>query len=98
MSTATSPNLGTYSHGMAAVVAFVFAVLVVICVLDLVCAVRGWPSLGYRLQQWSRTNWLFVAAGLLILATLETHFAGNCIHYTSVCTDTLPTATPIGTH
>jgi hypothetical protein len=72
---------GTYAEGMAFVVGFIVTVFVVICVLDLVCAWQHWPSIGYRVQKWSRTNLPFVAGFLFILALLLTHFLGNAIHY-----------------
>jgi hypothetical protein len=82
--------------GLAA--SFVFAVLVLICVLDFVCIVKHWPSLGYRVQQWSRTNLVFVGAWLFVLALLLTHVFGNCIHYDGTCTVNLPAPPPAPSH
>jgi len=73
---------GTYAHGMAVVIGFVVAVFVAICLLDFLCSCMGWPSIGYRVQRWSRKNPLYVSVLVLVVAMLLTHIVGNPIHYT----------------
>ena len=72
---------GTFAQGMAFVVAFIFAVFVSICVLDLMCALLRCPSIGFRVQKWSRSNLIFATGLLFVLALLLTHFLANPIHY-----------------
>jgi hypothetical protein len=72
---------GTYADGMAFVVAVVVAAFVTISLLDLVCAIKGWPSVGYRVRRWSRKNPFYVVGLLLVLMMLLVHIVGNHIMY-----------------
>jgi hypothetical protein len=74
-------NTGTYAGGMTAVVAVIMLLLLGISVLDMYCAWKHWPSIGYRVRRWSRRNPLFALGFLFVLALLMVHFVGNPIHY-----------------
>jgi multisubunit Na+/H+ antiporter MnhB subunit len=79
--TSTHSIAGTYGGGMTAIIIFIFGVLIGICVLDLVSLLQDRPSIGYRVQRWSRRNPLYAAGLLLILCTLLGHFLLNSIKY-----------------
>jgi hypothetical protein len=71
---------------MAAVIIFIFSLFILICATDFLCLLNHWPSLGYRVQKWSRKNQVFVVALLLIYGTLMTHFLANPVQpATSTC-------------
>ncbi len=67
----------TYRDGIAAVIAVIFGLLVAISLLDLVCELMDWPSIGYRVQGWARRNPWFVLVLLLGFTALLAHFVAN---------------------
>ena len=67
----------TYQTGMAVVVAVILSMLYAIAVLDILCYWRGWPSIGFRVQQWSKQNAWFVAGLLLLFGAFLGHFFGH---------------------
>lgn len=73
--------MGTFRDGIAYVVLFISLVFIAITVLDILCDAKGWPSIGYRVQGWSRRNPGFKFGLLLALAMLMAHFLLNAIHY-----------------
>jgi multisubunit Na+/H+ antiporter MnhB subunit len=79
--TATNQIPGTYGGGMTAIIIFIFGVLIAICALDLASLLQDRPSIGYRVQKWSRRNPLYAAGLLLVLCTLLGHFLLNNIKY-----------------
>jgi hypothetical protein len=72
---------GTYGGGMTAIIVFIFGVLIVICALELISLLLDRPSVGYRVQKWSRRNPLYAAGLLFVLCTLLVHFLLNAIKY-----------------
>lgn len=76
------PVTGTsFRDGIRIVIGFVFGALLVLSLLDWFFALKRWPSIGLRLQQWSRVNPWFVFFLLLIAGALLAHFMANPIHY-----------------
>jgi hypothetical protein len=69
--------MGSYQVGIALVVAFITAIFLGIAVLDVYFHAHGSPSVGYRVQRWSRRNQVLSAALILVLFTLLTHFLAN---------------------
>ena len=66
--------MGTYRWGIIAVIAFVFLLLTAVAALDTWCHRNDWPSLGYRVQTWSRRNPWLVALLLFGYLALLGHF------------------------
>jgi hypothetical protein len=62
---------------MMIVVSGIFALLTLLAWLDLRFAREGAPSLGIRLETWSRKNPWFAAALLVVLGALISHFVLN---------------------
>ena len=71
--------MGTYGPGVVAAIIFIGLIFFGISVLDLIFYQRNSPSVGWRVQRWSRKNPILSGALLLIYATLVTHFVANPI-------------------
>ena len=56
-------------------VAALFALLACLHIAEAVCAGVGWPSLGYRVQEWARRNRWFTLILLTLVAMLLAHLA-----------------------
>jgi len=67
----------TYTLGMAAVVAFIFAALFALTLIDIYFHIRRWPSIGYRVEHWSLSNAWFSAGILLVVGMFLAHFLLN---------------------
>ena len=70
----------SFGTGIAAVVVFLFGMLLVITVLEIICDREGWPPVGQRVHAWARSNGWFSAVFLLALWTLLAHFLLNPVH------------------
>jgi hypothetical protein len=49
--------------------------------MEVFCAWKGWPSLGYRAERWSISNPWYVGFVLLILGTFLAHFFLNALPF-----------------
>jgi succinate dehydrogenase hydrophobic anchor subunit len=67
----------TYKVGMIVVVTGIFVMFFVLTVLEIIFDVQQAPSIGYRLEMWSRKNPWFAAALLTVLGALVAHFVLN---------------------
>ena len=67
----------TYRLGMAAVVSAFFLLFTVLAIVEILFDRVNSPSIGYRLENWSRRNPWFAAALLLLLGALLAHFVLN---------------------
>jgi hypothetical protein len=71
--------MGTYKIGIAAAIVFIGAIFIGIAILEIVFDRNDSPSVGWRIQRWSRRNPILSGALLLIYALLVTHFVANPI-------------------
>ncbi|GEM_PF-6726995 len=69
----------TFRPGMAGFVLAIFLALWLLACMELICEVMDWPSIGYRVQGWSRDNPPYVATLLVVLGALLAHFLWNPI-------------------
>jgi hypothetical protein len=69
----------TYPLGMTIVILGVFMIFIVVCILDILCALKRWPSIGYRVQRWSRQNPFYVLLFLAVVGAMLAHFLAHHI-------------------
>ena len=67
----------TYRLGMVLVISGIFLLFTVLTVAEIIFEWHGWPSIGYRLESWSRRNPWFAAALLLVFGARLAHFVLN---------------------
>ena len=67
----------TYSLGMAFVTWALFGLLALIAWLEWVCEVMHWPSLSYRVEEWSLKNPWFSGGLILLVGVFLAHFLLN---------------------
>jgi len=67
----------TYKWGMYLVIAGVFLLFVLLTIAEIYFDWHGWPSIGYRMETWSRKNPWFAAVLLVGLGALLAHFVLN---------------------
>jgi hypothetical protein len=73
---------GTFRVGMIVAIGVTFAILVALNALEAWCAYKNWPSLGYRVEQWSAHNPWYVGLVFLVLGTFLAHFFLNPLSLT----------------
>jgi hypothetical protein len=71
----------TYRIGMAIVLGATCLILIALNGMEVFCAWKGWPSLGYRAERWSINNPWYVGFVLLILGTFLAHFFLNALPF-----------------
>jgi hypothetical protein len=71
--------MGTYGLGIALATGFIGAIFIGISILDVIFYRHKAPSVGWRIQRWSRKNPVLSGALLLVYAMLVTHFVANPI-------------------
>jgi succinate dehydrogenase hydrophobic anchor subunit len=62
---------------MVFAVSGVFLLLTVLLIFEIYFALHDWPSIGFRLEAWSRRNPWFAAALLVVFGALLAHFVLN---------------------
>lgn len=70
----------TFPTGMAIVIVVVFTGLAAIFILEVVCQLMDWPSVGYRVEAWAVHNEWFAGGLLLGFGALLAHFLLNPLY------------------
>jgi hypothetical protein len=66
--------MDTYAAGEAWAVGVILGVLIVLNGLEVLCELKDWPSITYRVGTWSRSNPWFVGLLLAVLGAFLAHF------------------------
>ncbi len=82
----------TYEAGVTQLLVIIFAVLFTIALLDAICELFDLPSIGERVEQWSKANKWYAGALILLMGMLLAHFLLNPLP----CPTAVPSPPPAG--
>ncbi len=80
--------IDTYPEGMVVVVEALFAILIAVSLLELLCEIKHWPSISHQVENWADQNPWYAGALLALLLIFIAHFVLNPLPKTSL--DVLP--------
>jgi len=72
-----SVTSGTYTTGVVYVIWAITFALVFISVLELICELKGWPTISHRVEDWSDKNPWFSRGLITVLFVFLAHFFLN---------------------